>query len=105
MLIPIQHENMSARRWPVITIGLILVNLLIFAGTHRIVDQQDSQLWKVEEHILILAAIHPNLVLDPQGQRVCGWFSEPSFQTIGPRLQNPNSEIIDEWDARTRQIR
>ena len=65
MLVPIGHEDMSARRWPVITIGLILVNLLIFAGTHRTVDQQDSQLWKVEEHILILAATHPDLVLTP----------------------------------------
>ena len=37
MLVPIGHENMSARRWPIITIGLILVNLLIFAdySSHR----------------------------------------------------------------------
>ena len=66
MLVPIGHENMSARRWPVITIGLMFVNLLIFAAAHRTVDQQDSQLWKVKEHILILAATHPNLVLSPR---------------------------------------
>ena len=74
MLVPIGHENMSARRWPVITIGLILVNLLIFAGTHRTVDQQDSQLWKVEEHILILAATHPNLVLAPEAREFVDGF-------------------------------
>jgi hypothetical protein len=32
MIIPIQHENMSARRWPIITLALILVNLLMFFG-------------------------------------------------------------------------
>ena len=93
VLIPIGHENMSARRWPVITIGLILVNLLIFAGTHRTVDQQDSQLWKVEEHILILAATHPNLVLAPKAREfVDGFRSE--FPDRWAELQNPNSDAV-----------
>ena len=83
MLVPIGHGNMSARRWPVITIGLILVNLLIFAGTHRTVDQQDSQLWQVEKHILILAATYRNLVLAPKAREFCGWLSEPVSRPLG----------------------
>ena len=103
MLVPIGHEDMSARRWPVITIGLILVNLLIFASTHRTVDQQDSQLWKVEDHILILAATHPNLVLAPKAREfVDGYRTE--FQHRWAKLENPNSDAVDEWDARTRLI-
>ena len=103
MLVPIGHENMSARRWPVITIGLILVNLLIFAGTHRTVEQQDSQLWKVKKHILILAATHQNLVLAPKIRGyVDGYQSQ--FPDYWATLQNPNSGITDEWDARIRQI-
>jgi membrane associated rhomboid family serine protease len=103
MLVPIGHENMSARRWPIITIGLILVNLLIFAGTHRTVDQQDSQLWKIEKHILILAGSHQNLVLTPKAKEfVDGYQSQ--FPDHWARLQNPNSEITDDWDARIRQI-
>ena len=70
MLVPIGHENMSARRWPVITIGLMFVNLLTFASTHRAVDQQHSQLWKVEKHILILAATHPDLVLTTEARKL-----------------------------------
>ena len=90
MLVPIGHEDMSARRWPVITIGLILVNLLIFAGTHRTVDQQDSQLWKVRR-----AHSHPCRHTSesgpcPQGQRVCGWLSDrvstPLGQAAEPEL-------------------
>ena len=86
MLVPIGHENMSARRWPVITIGLILVNLLIFASTHRAVDQQDSQLWKVEKHILILAAIHPDLVLTPEAREFVDGY-QTQFPRIGPRCR------------------
>ena len=33
MLIPIRHENMEARRWPVITIALLVMNVVIFLAT------------------------------------------------------------------------
>ena len=59
MLIPIQHENMSARRWPVITLGLILLNFAVFLATHRVIEKQDAQLWQTRTHILILAAHAP----------------------------------------------
>jgi hypothetical protein len=32
MLIPLGHENMQGRRWPVITITLIALNVVIFLG-------------------------------------------------------------------------
>ena len=44
MLIPVQHENMSARRWPVITLGLILLNFGVFLSTHWVMEKQGSQL-------------------------------------------------------------
>lgn len=94
---------MSARRWPIITLALILVNLLIFAGTHRTVDQQDSQLWKVQEHILILTATHPSLVPTPEATAFLAGF-QIQFPDEWAELQNPNSEVADEWDARIRQI-
>ena len=40
MLIPLRHENMQGRRWPVITIGLIALNTVIFLGTHWKMDEQ-----------------------------------------------------------------
>jgi membrane associated rhomboid family serine protease len=103
MIIPIQHEKMSARRWPIVTLALILVNLVIFAATHRVVDEQDSQLWNVKEHILILAATHPNLVLAPRAREFVDGFQR-QFPDDWTELQNPNSEVTDEWDARTRLI-
>jgi membrane associated rhomboid family serine protease len=104
MIIPIQHENMSARRWPIVTLALILMNLAIFVATHRSVDQQDSQLWKLREHILILAATHPSLVLTPQAKEFVTRFqNEFSDDWVG--MQNPTSDAVDEWDARTRLIK
>ena len=103
MIIPIQHENMSARRWPIVTLALILVNLVIFAATHRAVDEQDSRLWEVREHILILAATHPNLLVAPDARAfVAGVQSQ--FPDEWAEMQNPNSEAVDDWHARIRQI-
>lgn len=103
MLIPIQHENMSARRWPIVTLTLILVNLAIFAATHRLVDTQDSQLWQVRKHILVLAATHPSLALKPEAREfVVG--VQTQFPDEWAEIQNPTSEQADDWQAHMRQI-
>jgi hypothetical protein len=44
MLVPIGHENMSARRWPVITLGLILLNFGVFLSTHWVMETQGYRL-------------------------------------------------------------
>src|ERR1700678_1793379 len=94
---------MSSRRWPIITLALILFNLAIFAGTHRTVDKQDSHLWTVRENILILAAKFPNLVLTTDARE---WVSgyQRRFPDEWAEMQNPDSDPVDEWDARTKQI-
>jgi membrane associated rhomboid family serine protease len=103
VLIPIQHENMSARRWPVVTLGLILLNIAVFLVTHRVMEKQDSELWQTEQHILILAARHPELTLASQVQE---WVDD--FRNHDPAewaaMQRVDYDLMDDWDARTRQI-
>jgi len=94
---------MSARRWPVITIGLILVNFGVFLNTHWIMEKQQSQLWQTRVHVLILAARHPQLLLTPEVREFV-----TDFQNRDPddwvELHKPTSEILDDWDARTRRL-
>ena len=101
MIIPIRHDKMSARRWPIVTLALIVVNLAIFASTHRLVDRQDSELWTVREHILILSATHPDLVLPPD---ISGFVSgfQKEFSNHWAEFQNHDFDTPDEWDARIR---
>src|SRR5262245_49886386 len=66
MLIPIGHENMSARRWPIITIALIVINVAVFLGTHGAMEEQAPELGHTKAHILMLAAMHPELNLPPE---------------------------------------
>jgi membrane associated rhomboid family serine protease len=70
MLLPLRHENMEGRRWPVITFGLIALNALIFLGTHWTMQQQAASEVPLREQILSLAATHPELqISDPDVEK------------------------------------
>ena len=101
MLIPLRHENMQGRRWPVITIGIIALNVVIFLGTHWTMDQQGPELGEVKLHVVLLAAMHPELKVSEKAQEFVS-----AVQTKSPRLwkeaQNPNRDLQDAWDAKIR---
>ncbi len=101
MLIPVTHENLRGRRWPYITIAVILINLLAFLGTHWTLQRESQKLAAVKVHILLLAAMHPELQMTPEVQKLV-----ESFQRSNPKLfaqaklqQRP---LADAWDARMR---
>jgi membrane associated rhomboid family serine protease len=101
MLIPLRHENMQGRRWPVITIGLIALNAVIFLGTHWKMDEQAPELGEVRTHIILLAAMHPELNIHGKAEDLV-----TTVQTKNPALwkqaQNQNRDVHDPWDARIR---
>jgi len=99
MLIPIKHENMTARRWPVITLSLIAINTVVFLFTMTAMDDEAPQLGEVKSHILILAAAHPELKMQPESQRIVDGFKE-SHPQQWKQVQNPYRDIIDAYDAK-----
>ena len=101
MLLPIKHENMSARRLPIITLALIAINTLVFLGTHSTIEEQAPQIGKTRVHILLLAAAHPELKLTPEAQQLVTSFQKEHSSTW-KRIQNPNHEVVDSWDTKMR---
>ena len=69
MLIPLRHENMRGRRWPVITFGIIALNIVIFLGTHGTIDRQEPELGQVKVHLVLLAAMHPELKIPEDAEK------------------------------------
>jgi membrane associated rhomboid family serine protease len=63
MLIPLKHDNLTARRWPVVTIFLLAVIVLVFLATQGVMDQEPPELSQVKAHMLKLAKQHPELKL------------------------------------------
>jgi len=76
MLIPIKHENMTARRWPVVTLSLIAINTLVFLFTMTAMDSEAPELGEVKSHILILAALHPELKMQAESQHLVDGFKQ-----------------------------
>jgi len=99
MLIPIKHENMAARRWPVVTLALIAINTLVFLFTIKPLNDDSEKLHEVRSHILILAALHPELKLQPESQHLVDNFKQ-SQPDQWKQVQNPYRDIISVDDAR-----
>ena len=103
MLIPIRHENMAARRWPVITIGLIVLNTVIFVFTHGTLEKQSPELGSTKVHILLLAGMHPELNMSPDARQLVDDFKAEN-PAEWAQVQSPTRNLIDGWDARMRLV-
>ena len=103
MLIPIGHENMEARRWPVITLGLIVINFAAFLFTIATLNRESPELAATRLHIRLLAAMHPELTLPPTAQKLVedAQRRNPASWAIA---KSPTREIQDAWDVRIRMI-
>jgi len=99
MLIPLKHENMEARRWPVITLALIAINVAVFLFTLSAIDNETPQLGEVKEHILILAALHPELKMQAESQQLVDGFKQ-SHPDQWKQVQNPYRDVLNAYDAK-----
>ena len=99
MLIPIKHENMSARRWPVITFALIAINLVVFAASYMPLQDEQKQIGQLKLHVILLAATHPELTVPPDSQEVVNALKD-HYSTAWKQLQAPNRRALDDWDSR-----
>ncbi|HLJ87688.1 MAG TPA: rhomboid family intramembrane serine protease [Candidatus Angelobacter sp.] len=105
MLIPIRHEQMSARRWPVVTLTLIALNTVIFLLTHWSVSDEPSRSSVDRLHILYLAALHPELKFPPQAQQVVDDYRAAEPQSWKWAVdQGFNRRAADAWDAQIRTL-
>ena len=103
MFIPLRHDNMEGRRWPVISIGLVVLNLVVFLSTHWRLEEQNPHLAEVRAHVLLLAAMHPELTLPPDVQEFVTTFKEKHPGTWS-EAQSQTRDLADAWDARIRLI-
>ncbi|MBI3404672.1 MAG: rhomboid family intramembrane serine protease [Acidobacteria bacterium] len=61
MLLPLSHEDQTGRRWPFVTIAIIVLNIAVFLGTHYKIDDESSKLVELKIKILLLSANHPRV--------------------------------------------
>jgi membrane associated rhomboid family serine protease len=101
--IPLRHENMEGRRWPVISLAIIAINLVVFLGTHWRMEEQDPHRIEVRNHILLLSAMHPELRTTPEVQDFVTTFQQHN-PALWTKLQSQQREVADVWDAKMRML-
>ena len=107
ILIPLKHENMQGRRWPVITFAVITLNIIAFLGTHWTIEAQSQQYspkrFEVAIHLAVLAATHPELTLDDYSRKFVEFVSE-QYPDDWAQISSSSREAVDEWeeDIRTK---
>jgi len=105
-LLPLRHENMRGRRWPVVTFALIAINVIAFLGTHWTIEAQDAQIperVEVVKHLVLLAATHPELKMGDDARKFVGLLSA-QYPEDWKQLASPERKPEDDWEARIRQV-
>jgi membrane associated rhomboid family serine protease len=105
-LLPLRHENMQGRRWPVVTFALIAINIVAFLGTHWTIEAQDAQIperVEVVKHLILLAATHPELKMGDDARKLVDKLSV-QYPEDWKQLSSPNRKPEDAWDAHIREV-
>jgi membrane associated rhomboid family serine protease len=100
MLIPLRHENMEGRRWPVVTFALIALNVLVFLGTHWKIEAQEPERVEVRTHILVLAATHPELKMPDDVEKFVSDVKRSAPEAAWNQLSSKRRKPQDAWDTR-----
>ena len=105
LLLPLRHENMQGRRWPIVTFTLIALNILAFLATHWTIEAQDAGPERVEvvKHLFLLAASHPELKMGDDAQKLVDMVAT-KYPDEWKELGSANRKSEDAWDARIRQV-
>ena len=101
MFIPLRHENMEGRRWPVISIALVLINLAVFLVTNTKIESENPKRAEVRAHLLLLAATHPELSQPPEVQQLVNNFKKEN-PSVWNEAQSETRDLADAWDAKMR---
>ena len=92
---------MQGRRWPVITFGIIALNAIIFLGTHGTIDKQGPELGQVKIHLVLLAAMHPELKIPEKAQEFVT-YTQTRNAPLWKEAQRGSRDVFDTWDAKIR---
>lgn len=101
MIIPLNHENMHGRRWPIVTIAILTLNVIAFLGTHWTIESEGKQTAEIQQHIILLAAAHPDTPMTPAEQTLVERFHQTQTKTWDV-ISSPEHTPLNAWDVEMR---
>lgn len=101
MIIPLWVRGLSERPWPWVTTALIVINLIVFLGTHAQIEQESQKAARIELPMLLISAAHPEVNPPADVRPLIDSFAQdnkPLWEGIRSGKQPP----INEWDREMR---
>jgi hypothetical protein len=98
VIIPLSHENMHGRRWPIVTVAIITLNAIAFLGTHWTMEKEVNQTAEIQQHIILLAAAHPDTPMTAAEQKLVERFRQSQAKTWDV-VSSPNHTPLNAWDV------
>lgn len=100
-LVPMSHEDLRGRRWPLVTIAIIVLNVAVFAITYASFEKETAELGTTKVHILLVAANFPDVQMTPEVRAMVEQFQmdEPK---LWERMKSSQRPIEDAFDAEMR---
>jgi membrane associated rhomboid family serine protease len=92
---------MHGRRWPFVTWGIIALNTIFFLATYRTIERESRAIGEIREHILLLAAAHPDTPMTAAEQKLVDSFRH-SQGKAWDLVASPNHSPVDDWDLEMR---
>jgi membrane associated rhomboid family serine protease len=84
-------------------LALIAINTAVFLFTMSAMDQEAPELGEVKSHILILAALHPELKMPSESKQLVDGFKQ-SRPEVWKQVQDPYRDVIDPYDAKLKML-
>lgn len=102
MLIPTGHENLEGRRWPWVTIAIIVLNFLAFAFTHGRMEDEAMKIYQTKIRMVMLEAYHPYVEKPPAAAAMIERF-KATQPKLWEHIQQPDRRLEGEWDLQMRE--
>jgi membrane associated rhomboid family serine protease len=102
MFIPVAHESLRGRRWPWVTVGIIVINFVVFFATYGRLDADLAQVGQVQLHLLLLAAHYPDAPITGDAARMVATFKRQHPKPYA-NLAAARPRAFDAWDAQMQQ--
>lgn len=101
MIFPLWVQGLSDRPWPWVTTVIILLNLVVFLGTHTQIEQESREVAQVELPMLLISAAHPEVQPPADIKPLIDSFAQDN-KPLWDGIRSGKQPPIGEWDREMR---
>ncbi len=100
MIIPLAHEDLRGRRWPWVTIAIIVLSTVVFLGTHNAMEREAQQIAHAQMHVLLLSARYPDTRMTPDMRQMVDAYKHENADAYKQLASSvPGQLPVDSWDT------